>query len=327
MSTRSLPAVEQRETVSDRPRLVFTGNVIVDIVMTIDALPAPGGDTIASSSTLAAGGGYNVMVAAERDGLPVVFAGQYGTGPFGDVVRAALATSGVDVVQSGLPDADSGYSVALVDASTERTFVTHVGAEGQLTSADLERVVVGSRDIVYVSGYSLAHPVNAGSLPRWLESLPSDVRVITDPSPLIGTLDPDVLGRVLRRTDVFSVNAREAAIAGSGADLAEAASVLLGRIRPRGAVVVRDGAAGCWVAGSSIPGSPVLVPGFPVRAVDSNGAGDAHGGVLAAALSRDDAVLDAARRANAAAAIAVTRSGPATAPTSAEIEALLANRS
>jgi sugar/nucleoside kinase (ribokinase family) len=264
------------------------------------------------------------MVAAHRDDLPVVFAGQYGAGPFGDVVRSALTASGFDVVQPGLADVDSGYCVALVDASTERTFVTHVGAEGQLTSADLARVEVAADDLVYVSGYSLAHPVNAQSLPGWLEALPATVRVITDPSPLIGSLDPQLLGRVLRRTDVLSANAREAAIATGSTDLAEAATALLGHIRPGGAVVVRDGGAGCWVAGSSIQNSPVLVPGFPVRSVDTNGAGDAHGGVLAAALSRGDNVLDAARRANAAAAIAVTRSGPATAPTAAEIDAMLA---
>jgi sugar/nucleoside kinase (ribokinase family) len=312
-------------TRSDQPHLVFTGNVIVDIVMAIDAVPEPGGDTIASSSALTAGGGYNVMVAAQRDGLPVVFAGQYGAGPFGDVVRSALRSSGVEVVQPGLQDADSGYCVALVDASTERTFVTHVGAEGQLTSVDLDRVEVRSDDLVYVSGYSLAHPVNAGSLPGWLESLPAGVRVITDPSPLVGSLDPQVFGHVLQRTDILSTNAREAEIVTGSADLPKAATALLGRIRPGGVVVVRDGAAGCWVADSSIPGSPVLVPGFQVRAVDTNGAGDAHGGVLAAALSRGDDVLDAARRANAAAAIAVTRSGPSTAPTTAEIDAMLAS--
>jgi sugar/nucleoside kinase (ribokinase family) len=298
--------------------------VIVDIVMTIDAVPEPGGDTIASSSALTAGGGYNVMVAAHRDDLPVVFAGQYGAGPFGDVVRSALTASAFEVVQPGLTSVDSGYCVALVDASTERTFVTHVGAEGQLTSADLARVVVAAGDLVYVSGYSLAHPVNAQSLPGWLEALPATVRVITDPSPLIGSLDPQLLGRVLQRTDVLSANAREAAIATGSTDLAEAATALRGRIRPGGAIVVRDGGAGCWVAGPNIRNSPVLVPGFPVRAVDTNGAGDTHGGVLAAALSRGDDVLDAARRANAAAAIAVTRWGPATAPTAAEIDAMLA---
>jgi len=46
-------------------------------------------------------------------------------------------------------------------------------------------------------------------------------------------------------------------------------------------------------------------------------------GVLASALARDLAPVDAARRANAAAALAVTRPGPATAPTTTEIDQLV----
>ncbi len=133
------------------PRLVSVGNVIVDIVMRVDAIPEPGGDVIASASTITAGGGLNTMVAAVRDGIDVAFAGQYGTGPFGDVVRAALASSGVEVLQPGLDDVDSGYCVALVDASTERTFVTSVGAEGRLDRSDLDRVELRSDDTVFVS--------------------------------------------------------------------------------------------------------------------------------------------------------------------------------
>ena len=305
------------------PRLIYTGNVIVDVVMTIDRLPEPGGDTIASSSLLTPGGGYNVMVAAQRDGLDVTFAGQFGSGPFGTRVRRALTGGGFDVVQSGLDDVDSGYCVALVDSSTERTFITHVGAEGQLTRGDLDRANVGAHDIVYVSGYSLAHPVNAASLPGWLEALPAATRVITDPSPLIDTLDAQTLARVLARTDVFSANAREARLGSGQHELGAAATLYLDRIRSQGLVVVRDGPRGCWLAGADIGAEPVLVSGFAVTAVDTNGAGDAHGGVLASALARGETPLDAARRANAAAALAVTHPGPATGRTSDEIEAFL----
>jgi sugar/nucleoside kinase (ribokinase family) len=308
--------------VAETGRLVFTGNVIVDIVMTIDRMPEPGGDVIASSSGLTAGGGFNTMVAARRDGLPVVFAGQYGTGAFGTIVRSALADGGFEVAQDGLPDVDSGYTVALVDASTERTFVTAVGAEGHLTRADLDRVAVQARDLVYVSGYSLAHPVNADALPGWLEALPSGTRVLFDPSPLVDTFPTALVDRVLATTDILSANAREARLMTGGDDLAAAAVALAARTRG-GSAIVRDGAAGCWVVRDDAPADPVLVPGLPVRAVDSNGAGDAHGGVLAAALSRGADLLTAARRANAAAAIAVTRRGPATAPTSAEIDEAL----
>jgi sugar/nucleoside kinase (ribokinase family) len=304
-------------------RLISTGNVIVDIVMTVDRIPEPGGDVIATTSRMIAGGGLNTLVAARRTGLPVVFAGRYGTGPMGDIVRAALAESGAEVVHTGLADVDSGYCVALVDATAERTFVTTVGAEGRLTRDDLDRVPVTEHDLVHVSGYSLAHPVNAGALSGWLPQLPSGATVITDPSPLVGDLDPEVLGEVLRRTDVLTANAREATIATGLEDPADAAAALVGRIRADGFAVVRDGSAGCWLAGAPIGREPLRVPGFPVHAVDTNGAGDAHAGVLASALAAGATPAAAARRANAAAAIAVTRSGPATSPTTAELDAFL----
>jgi len=302
-------------------RLVSVGNVIVDIVMRIGALPEPGGDVIADGSEITAGGGLNTMVAARRDGMDVVFAGQYGTGPFGDVVRQALEESGVTVVQPGLPDVDSGYCVALVDATTERTFVTSVGAEGQLTRADLDRVTLRADDVVFVSGYGLAHPVNGAAIADWLGTVPSSVRVVFDPSPLVDTLPAAVLAAVSARSDVVSANSREARLLSpTSATLAEAAAAIAAAAR--GTALVRDGADGCWVVESG--SEPVLVPGFPVVAVDTNGAGDAHDGVLAAALGRGVSLQDAVRRANAAAALAVTRTGPATAPTADETDALLA---
>lgn len=86
-------------------------------------------------------------------------------------------------------------------------------------------------------------------------------------------------------------------------------------------VIVRLGADGCVVVA---PGSePLHVPGFVVEAQDSNGAGDAHVGAFLAALAAGRHPLDAARRANACAALAVTRPGPATAPAAAEIDAFL----
>jgi sugar/nucleoside kinase (ribokinase family) len=309
---------------TDAPRLVYTGNVIVDLVMTVDTIPAPGGDTVAITSLVTAGGGYNVMVAAQRDGLSVVFAGQYGTGMFGDVVRGALDDAGFELVQPGLSDRDSGYCVALVDATTERTFVTSVGAEGQLGRDDLDRVEVRGTDVVYVSGYSLAHPVNADALAHWIGTIDPGAIVITDPSPLIGELDAEVLTRVLARTDVLSLNAREARLGSGLDDLVAAARHFLTRLPAAGVVLVRDGAQGALLLSAATGDEPIRVPSFVVDAVDSNGAGDAHGGVLAAALARGDDLVAAVRRANAAAALAVTRFGPATAPTAAEIDALLA---
>lgn len=62
-----------------------------------------------------------------------------------------------------------------------------------------------------------------------------------------------------------------------------------------------------------------------MRAADTNGAGDAHGGVLAAALARGTAPTEAVLRANAAAALTVTRVGLATAPSTSDIDQLVAS--
>ncbi len=306
-----------------RGRLVYVGNVIVDLVMQIDAIPEPGGDTLAHSSLHTAGGGFNTMIAAARDGAGVVFTGQYGTGPFGSTVRAALADSGFDVVQTGIADVDSGYCVALVDATTERTFVTSVGAEGMLTADDLARVALHENDIIFVSGYSLAHPRNAAVIPGWLESIPGNIRVVLDPSPLIGELDADVRDRVLRRTDILTLNAREAQILSGGREKSAAAERLSSMIRVGGAVIVRDGENGAFLARAGAAAE--TIPAIEVTAVDSNGAGDAHGGVLTAALLRGMPLPEAVRRANVAAALAVTKAGPSTSPTAAEIDAALAS--
>ena len=115
----------------DQPlvRLVFAGEAIVDLLMWVPALPERGGDMLAESSSVQVGGGFNIMAAAARQGLPVVYAGGHGTGPWGDKVRAALAAEDITVLRPPDPDADTGFDVALVEAGGERTFVTSLGAE------------------------------------------------------------------------------------------------------------------------------------------------------------------------------------------------------
>ncbi len=95
---------------------------------------------LARGSQLTPGGGFNVMAAAARQGLPVAYAGAHGTGPFADLARAGLAAEGIEVLLPAKPDTDTGFVVALVDDAAERTFVTSRGAEATLTAADLAGV-------------------------------------------------------------------------------------------------------------------------------------------------------------------------------------------
>jgi sugar/nucleoside kinase (ribokinase family) len=308
-------------------RLVFAGEAIVDVVMRVPALPQRGGDALATSSDVMAGGGFNVMAAAARQGLPVLYAGGHGTGPWGDVVRAALAAEHVSVFRPPDRDRDTGFDIALVEPDAERTFVTHLGAEAVRGPGAWDAVAARSGDAVYVSGYGLVPPESGPALGEWAASLPSGVLLFVDPGPLVAQIPAAVLDPVLARCDWLSCNHREAALlSGTSqgdppAGPAQAARTLLAR-GAAGNILVRAGAAGCYLARPSPPGA-VHVPAPTVTAVDSTGAGDAHSGVFLSALADGLPPLEAAARANAAAAFAVTRRGPATAPTRAQLEAAL----
>jgi sugar/nucleoside kinase (ribokinase family) len=89
-------------------------------------------------------------------------------------------------------------------------------------------------------------------------------------------------------------------------------------------VVIRAGEAGSFVMLRD--GTSQAIPGFEVDAVDTNGAGDTHIGAFVSALAKGVKPFEAARYANAAAAISVTRHGGASAPTDAEISDFLARR-
>lgn len=305
------------------PRLVLAGNVIADLVIEVPALPERGGDVIGTRTELTAGGGFNTLVAARRLGTEAVFAGLHGTGPYGELVRAALVSEDIGIMLPVRADGDTGFTVALVDAGGERTFVTSFGVDAELTGAEAEAMAAGLRpgDLVQLSGYGLVMPVNGPLLARFTTELPPDVVVCLDPAPLVADVPDRVLAPVLARTDWLSANAREARLMSGLDDPGAAAVVLRERLAPGGGVIVRVGADGCLLAEAGA--EPVRVPGFPARAVDTNGAGDAHVGAFLALVGQGHDPLTAARGANAAAAYAVTRRGPATAPDRAALAAFL----
>jgi sugar/nucleoside kinase (ribokinase family) len=109
-----------------------------------------------------------------------------------------------------------------------------------------------------------------------------------------------VLAPSLPWTDYTLVNEDEARMLTGHSEPAAAARTL----RDAGAtnIVVKLGARGCWVNGSE-------VPGFPVRAVDSTGAGDCFAGAFIAALERGLPPEAAARFGNAVGALSVQQIG------------------
>ena len=301
------------------PRIIHTAQALVDEVAEVATLPARGQNVMAESLTRYAASAVNVLTAAARSGATCVHAGAHGTGPNGDLIREALTAEGVTLSAQASEGLDTGTCFVMVEPSGERTFVTSRGAERRISVESLatSRPVAG--DFVCVSGYSLLPPT-VDPLLTWLESLPQDVLIVLDPGAVFAELPRDVRDRTLRLTDVWTSNAEEAQAITHIDGVSEAACGVAELLDADAVVIVRDGREGCVVREH---GETVDLPGYPQEPVDTNGAGDCHTGVTLACRAAGLSWQEAARRANAAGAIKVTRKGPASSPTGAEIEEFL----
>ncbi|HXH77420.1 PfkB family carbohydrate kinase [Nocardioides sp.] len=309
-------------------RVIHTGQALVDVVIEVPDLPVRGQNVMASSVTDYAGGAVTVLVAAARFGAACVHAGAHGTGPHGDLVRHALTAEGISLSADPVEGRDTGICVVLIEPSAQRTFVTTLGAERDISVESLNTSRPQRGDLVCVTGFSLALESTRVPLLAWLGSLDEGVVIVLDPGAAFASLEADVREEMLRHTDVWSGNAEESAdllaAVGStpdGDELLALTEALAPLMRGDAVVIVRDGAAGCAVLAD---GTATLVPGHPQTPVDTNGAGDTHTGALLAEVAAGTPWVEGCRRANAAAAIKVTRRGPTSAPTAEEVDAFLA---
>ena len=313
-------------------RVVLMGQILVDLAVRGEALPSPGGDVWAIDEGMHVGGGFNALVAARRMGAEAVSLSPIGEGPYSSLIQAALAREGITDLGPRIAGIDNGFCIAFTDRTGERTFISTKGAETKAPEsawADFVRTM-NPGDVLYIDGYLMDHPANREAAEAALRVLPEGVRVLLDVSPVIGIPD------ALPADDIIvSMNLREAQEIGQQSgdssvhDLCdqprEAARAMLGLLhRP---VLVRAGAEGAYVASPSEEATstcrqdPTRVPTPRVDAIDTNGAGDAHSGVLAASLAQGIPLERALLLANCAGALSTTAVGPASCPTREQIEA------
>ena len=313
-------------------RVVLMGQILVDLAVRGEALPSPGGDVWAVDEGMHVGGGFNALVAARRMGAEALSLSPIGEGPYSSLIQAALAREGITDAGPRVAGIDNGFCIAFTDRTGERTFISTKGAETMVPASAWADVVrtMNPGDVLYVDGYLMDHPANREAAQAALRALPEGVRVVLDVSPVIGI--PDGLPT---RDVIISMNHREAQEIGKRSEdssvcdrcaqpLGAAEAVCAAMRRP---VVVRAGAQGAYFLRPSVAATNARdedathVPTPRVDAIDTNGAGDAHSGVLAASLAQGIPVERALLLANCAGALSTTVVGPASCPTRNQIEA------
>ena len=309
-------------------RVVLMGQILVDRVLQGAGPIYGGGYERARDAGTHVGGGFNALVAARRMGAEAISLSPIGTGPHASMIEAALAREGIVDAGPRVDGVDNGFCVAMIGHDAERTFISTKGAETMTPEtawADFVRTM-SPGDVLYIDGYLMDHPANREAAETALRALPEGVRVVLDVSPVIGIPDG------LPPTSLISMSTSEAASLWRHADRkainvrswlpAEDAPIAMATLLQHD-VVVRAGKDGAYFTRytDSAELTSAHVPPLSVEAIDTNGAGDAHTGVLAACLAEGMPMERALLLANCAGALASTTVGPATCPPRTQIEA------
>lgn len=299
--------------------IVVVGSSNTDMVVMTPRLPGPGETVTRGTFFRARGGkGANQAVAAARAGGRVTLIACLGQDDLGDDAIAAFEEDGIDTAHvrraAGI---SSGVALIVVDAEAENAIAVAEGANALLSARDIRacEAVIAEADVLVAQ---LEIPLEAVEEAIRIAH-GHGVRVVLNPAPARRLSD-----ELLSRVAVLTPNASEAALLAGTADrnasdVDAAASALL--TRGVGAALVTLGQAGVLVA---TPDARERIAGWAVQAEDTTGAGDVFNGALAVSMAEGRPLMDAARFANAAAALSVTRRGAQpSAPRRGEIESLL----
>jgi ribokinase len=304
-----------------KPLLVL-GSINADLYLEVERLPVPGETIPGGGCAIRPGGkGGNQAAAAARLGHPTRFAGHLGDDAYAAMLRAAIRATGADDSLLLTVPGPSGLALILLQRGGENSIIVAAGANLAWPALEPQiRDAIPGCGAVLLQRETPPDIVLAAAQAGRAAGLP----VVLDAGGSNDGLDP----RILPFLSVFSPNEHELGHI-TGLPTGDEAQVLAAaRSLQRqgvGTVLVKLGARGCLLVPSQ--GEPLRQSTFPVRVVDTTGAGDCFTAAYTVALLEGRDERSRLRFACAAAGICVSRLGAMPSlPTRAEVDAFLASQ-
>ena len=284
-------------------KVVVIGSSNIDMVAQVSHLPAPG-ETVGDANFMQSlgGKGANQAVAAARLGGSVTFVTSLGNDMYADILKNHFKKEGIttDYIIDDV-NHPTGTALIFVAHSGENCIAVAPGANYSLLPGSITHFseVIDEADIIVMQAEIPYETIKKIAL----SAKQKGKKVLFNPAPAC-LIDEELMKAI----DILVVNELEAAfISGieyTGNNLEEIALSLL-QAGARNAVITL-GSQGVYMKNDK---GIIQLPGYKVNAIDTIAAGDTFCGALAVICAQREIDRDALSFANAAAAIAVTRSG------------------
>ncbi|ODT06770.1 MAG: ribokinase [Mesorhizobium sp. SCN 65-20] len=281
--------------------ITVVGSINLDLIATVNRLPAPGETVPGGDFKSAPGGkGANQALAAARAGAKVRMVGAVGRDAFAGEATAYLKEGGVELSGVAEMHAATGIALILVGADGENMIAVVPGANGTVVPGDLAKAQFQKGDVVLLQheiplstvDAALAAARKAGAV-TMLNTAPFRAEAAS----FVGKAD-----YVVANETEFDLYAEALSLPAG-----ERSERMREFARRTGAtMIVTLGGDGVLAAkGDEL----VRADALKITPVDTVGAGDTFCGYLAAGLSSGLALADALKRAAAAGSLACLKPG------------------
>ena len=283
-------------------KCLVIGATMLDIVANLDSLPVRGGDAYIKQQEMMLGGcAYNVASILKHFNIPNTLFAPIGSGMYASFIENKLREEGYSSPIKSI-DMDNGYSMCIVEADGERTFITLPGIECYFRKEWFDSLDINLYDKVYISGYELEGE-GGNVILDFLEDN-KDLEIYYAPGPRINYISEDIHKRLFKLSPIIHLNEKEVKEYTKESGYEEATNTL--RNLTNNTVILTLGDKGAYYSSRE---KEAFIHGKASRVLDTIGAGDSHIGTIIACLSKDKNLEFAIEQANKIAAKVVSVKG------------------
>lgn len=277
-----------------KPKIAVIGSSSMDLVVTSKRRPGAGETVLGESfETVPGGKGANQAVAAARLGADVYMIGRVGEDAYGVDILNNFKSNGVHTDYVEPVTHEKSGTAHIILAEGDNSIVVVKGANDHVTPEYVKdkRDFIKTCDLVMIQ--QEVPEVTVIETARLCQEL--GVPLLLNPAPA-----REIPDRVVEQVSYLTPNEHEAALLFQGEELAKALKKYPNKL------FITEGAAGVRYFDGK---EEVLAPSYPVKPIDTTGAGDTFNAAFGTAIAEGMDLKDSLRFANRAASLSVTGFG------------------